>query len=64
LRRRLTFRLGFDYSDAAAHIPYFDDGTTFGPLFCFFDGVGVVCTLDRLAETHNAPSRVELVEPI
>jgi hypothetical protein len=36
----------------------------FGLLFGFFDCIGVVCTLDRLAETNNAPYLVELVEPI
>lgn len=62
LRRHLFLRLGFNHGDAATHIPYFDDGTTFGPLFGFFDRI--VYTLHHLAETHNAPNLVELVEPI
>lgn len=64
LGRRLFLRLGFDHGDAAPQIPYFNDGTTFGSLFGFFDRLGVVHALDRLAETHNAPNLVELVEPI
>ena len=62
--RRLCLRFGFDHSDAAAQIPYFDDGTTFGPLLGFFDRIGVVCTLDRVAGPYNAPNLVELVELI
>ncbi len=64
LRSCLFLPLRVDHSDAAAVIPYFDDGTTFGPFFGFFDRIGIVCTLDRLAETNNAPNHVELVEPI
>lgn len=59
-----SLRLGFDHSDAASHIPYFDDGAAFGPLFGFFDRIGVVCTLDGVAATFNAPNLVEAVELI